>query len=84
MVSSSYKVVSSIEKIGHSKRSQENNGSWCREIIVLIMELRRWRKYHLNEEVTFGQRLRSSGEFDDAVIWRKSFSVEETTTAKVL
>lgn len=52
--------------------------------LVLIMGLRRLRKSHLIEEVTFGQRLRSSGEFNDVVIWRKSFSGEETTSTKIL
>lgn len=84
MVSSSYKMVSSIEKIDHSERSQENNGSQGRQITVLTVVLRRLRKSHLIKEVIFGQRLRSSGEFNDVVIWRKSFSGEEITSAKVL
>lgn len=77
-------MVSPMEKVDHSDRGQENDGSQCRQITVLIRGLKRLKRSHLIEEVTFGQRLRSSGEFNDVVIWRKSVPVEGTTSAKVL
>lgn len=73
-------MVSSMEEIGHSERGQKNNGSQCSWIAVLIKGL---MKSQLIEEVTFGQRLRSSGGFNDVLIWRKCIPGKETTSAKV-